>query len=241
LDQKQTTNLTGTKTITTQQVEVLEKIAKRVIMEQNQSSTHKQQNDTYDFKNTELKHPLRWLVHGGPGVGKSYVIACIKEMFTQTMQWTQGVEFEITSLQASVADQLGGDTIHHALGIQPFNKAEEANSPAALREVAKRLAHLRWLIIDEVSMISAGFLAQIDTQLRSILHNINNVKPNGQQESQPFGGLNVIFLGDFWQLDPPLRNISISHTDRICTNEQKIHTSPNHGTRSELVLGMWTT
>ena len=108
-------------------------------MEQNQSSTHKQQNDTYDFKNTELKHPLRWLVHGGPGVGKSYVIACIKEMFTQTMQWTQGVEFEITSLQASVADQLGGDTIHHALGIQPFNKAEEANSPAGLREVAKIL------------------------------------------------------------------------------------------------------
>ena len=36
-----------------------------------------------------------------------------------------GLEYQMAALQAVMADQLGGDTIHHATGINPFGVAPE--------------------------------------------------------------------------------------------------------------------
>ena len=35
------------------------------------------------------------------------------------------------------------------------------------------------------------------------MSDVNKVKKDASGEVRPFGGLNVIFVGDFWQLDPP--------------------------------------
>ena len=59
--------------------------------------------------------PLRWAVHGGPGTGKSYVLNRIrKELFEDILGWKQGAEFQVVTLQAVMANDLKGDTIHHA-------------------------------------------------------------------------------------------------------------------------------
>ena len=63
--------------------------------------------------------PLRWVLHGGPGTGKSYTLRLLREhLFERTMGWKHGVHFQIVSFQAVMAELLSGDTIHHALGLE---------------------------------------------------------------------------------------------------------------------------
>ena len=185
------------------QFEVLEKVARRAAIEESESNHRKRKAGDADVRNASLSNPLRWVVHGGPGTGKTHVIKSMSALFIEMFGWKQGVEFQHVALQAVMADQLDGDTIHHALGIQPFEKDGPGSSGANLTETARGLRHLRWLIIDEISMVSAAFLASIDMQLRSIMTNVHKTKKDGDNRSRPFGGLNVILVGDFCQLDPP--------------------------------------
>jgi len=48
------------------------------------------------------------------------------------------------------------------------------------------------LVIDEISMVRADVLDAIDTVLRSVRH----------RRSEPFGGVQMIFIGDMYQLSP---------------------------------------
>ena len=69
------------------------------------------------------KRPQQFLrlLHGGPGTGKSHVIKILKEhLFEEELKWIAGVDFQIAAFQAVNADNVDGDTLHHALGLQPF-------------------------------------------------------------------------------------------------------------------------
>ena len=52
-------------------------------------------------------------------------------------------------------------------------------------------------------MVSANFLAELDVHLRSIMSHVNALKKDADNIDAPFGGLNVLFVGDFHQLEPP--------------------------------------
>ena len=80
--------------------------------------------------------PLLWLLHGGPGTGKSEVIKWIKELFQDVCGWQMGLEFQMVALQAVMAQELGGDTLHHACGINPFGT--KTDMKAAARESKNR-------------------------------------------------------------------------------------------------------
>ena len=69
-------------------------------------------------------------------------------------------------------------------------------------EAAKRVAQWRWLIIDEISMVSANFLAELDMHLRGIMSQVSVTKRDTANIGRPFGGVNVLFVCDFHQLDP---------------------------------------
>ena len=124
--------------------EAVEKIATRVMHE-----LHAGPKPT----NEDFGEPLRWCVHGGPGTGKSkHVIAFVKELFEQALHWDMGVHFQMVVFQAVMADLLGGDTIHHALGI-PVRKHNDSNDDKIQKQldVAMRVLQWRWLIIDEIA------------------------------------------------------------------------------------------
>ncbi len=59
----------------------------------------------------------------------------------------------------------------------------------------KLLQEMELLIIDEVSMLRADLLDAIDTILRSVRRN----------RSEPFGGVQVLFIGDLFQLPPVVK------------------------------------
>merc|ERR1712218_143606 len=101
-----------------------------------------------------------------------------------------------------MASQVKGDTIHHALHIQRGGTFGDGPSPGQ-ELLAKQILLWKWLIIDEISMVSARFLAEIDVRLRCAARSIGTMKRDEDNFERPFGGLNVIFAGDFWQLDPP--------------------------------------
>ena len=92
-----------------------------------------------------------------------------------------------------------GTTVHTALKITLSNllplSIEVAQQYRALFKFVKVL------IIDEVSMIGAELLAQIDSRLKQITGNFND----------NFGGLDIVLIGDLRQL-PPMCNTHFQST-----------------------------
>ena len=93
------------------------------------------------------------------------------------------------------------------------------------QDIAKRVLQWRWLIIEEVSMVSAKLLADVDLKLRDVIRRIGTEKLDDAGGDRPFGGLNVLCVGDFWQLDPPLTGAS-SETFQRSTCNVRGATSP---------------
>jgi ATP-dependent DNA helicase PIF1 len=89
------------------------------------------------------------------------------------------------------AVNVGGQTIHSFFGFKPDV------TPAAIRRKIKDdrknlYKKLTCIVIDEVSMVRADLLDCVDRFLRL----------NGPEESLPFGGVQMIFIGDLYQLPP---------------------------------------
>ena len=148
--------------------------------------------------------PLIWCLHGGPGTGKSYVLLLITELFRDVLGWSQGIDYQKVALQAVMAEQIDGDTIHHALGINPFGqRCTDALETQRQGDVAKRVLQWRWLIVDEISMVSAQLLAEMDMKLRDVVRKNGTMKTQTSGIDRAFGGINLLFAGDFWQLEPP--------------------------------------
>ena len=101
------------KLLNDEQYKIITKIAHRVMREL----------DAEHSEHVGPGEPLRWVMHGGPGTGKSHVITIVKERLSkQVLHWDLGVHFQVVALQAVMAELLGGDTIHHACGIPAFKR-----------------------------------------------------------------------------------------------------------------------
>ena len=146
------------------------------------------------FRNgsTNSYKPLRLLVHGGPGTGKSFLTHCI-------VQAAEEMGFTVACMAPTgIATKTlpNGRTIHNYLGINPMAKLGTFYSLLQGEQLIRsqnRLKHktLAIVILDEMSYIGHQMHAQIDKRLRNIM---------GVDE--PYGGLTVILLGDSFQLPP---------------------------------------
>ena len=118
-------------------------------------------NDSKFLADRRRRRPQQFirLLHGGPGTGKSHVIKTLKEkMFEAELGWTAGVDFQIGAFPAVNADNIDGDTLHHALGLQPFGARKKTGATSNNKkkiDASARVAQWKWLIIDEISMVSA--------------------------------------------------------------------------------------
>src|SRR5699024_2196678 len=103
----------------------------------------------------------------------------------------------------------GGTTIHSMFGLPlisfiPVNDPVDhnlANNPSSLgrhlryrKDKRKLFQELELLIIDEISMVRADLLDAMDYALIYVRHN-----------SEPFGGVQILAIGDLFQLSPVIR------------------------------------
>ena len=132
------------------------------------------------------------LLHGGPGTGKSHVIKILKEkLFEGESGWRAGIDFQIGAFQAVNADRIDGDTLHHALGLQPFRARKNSGqgSKDKKKDAAARVSQWKWLIVDGISLVSANFLAELDMHIRQIMTDVSIMKQDAGRIDNAFGGI----------------------------------------------------
>ena len=135
-----------------------------------------------------LKTGANVFLTGEPGAGKTYTInkyvAYLRE---------HAVDYAVTASTGIAATHIGGMTIHSWSGIGIKTKLDkyELDKIATSEYVSKRINKTRVLIIDEISMLAPNMLDMLDMVCREVKQNI-----------EPFGGLQVVLVGDFFQLPP---------------------------------------
>ena len=98
----------------------------------------------------------------------------------------------------AMAAQINGFTIHHWSGV-PVRMQGESGTGDRHKQSIKRQA-LRVIIIDEVSMISAELLGALEAVVKTAVRVKGTYKKRSNGERRVFGGVNIVMLGDFWQL-----------------------------------------
>ncbi len=146
-----------------------------------------------------LKLGVNVFLTGEPGAGKTHTI-------NDYIQWLRerGVEPAVTASTGIAATHVGGMTIHSwsGIGIKKNVSDWDIEMIQAREKTALRIVEAKVLIIDEISMLDAETLNSVDRVLRTL-------RRRPLMEEQPFGGLQVIFVGDFFQLPPVSRGESV--------------------------------
>ncbi|HKK77825.1 MAG TPA: PIF1 family ATP-dependent DNA helicase [Saprospiraceae bacterium] len=126
------------------------------------------------------KEGLNLFITGRAGTGKSTLLELLRN--------TSKKKMVVLAPTGIAALNVGGQTIHSFFGFPP--------KPLQKRDIKKRrnrrlYKKMELLVIDEISMVRADLLDNIDYFLR-----INRDNP------LPFGGVQVVFFGDLFQLPP---------------------------------------
>ncbi|KAE8228524.1 hypothetical protein CF326_g6539 [Tilletia indica] len=142
--------------------------------------------------------PLRLLMHGEAGTGKTVVVRLLRELMDR---YGRGNEIKFMAPTGKAASAIGGMTQHSAFGLEVHRRgltteerqdAQRDNQPKRMRFLQTSFGHIQWLFFDEVSMTSCEVFHEIDQALRI----------GTQRLDEPFGGINVLFAGDLCQLPP---------------------------------------
>ena len=159
-------------------------------------SLNSDQKAVFDFiKENCMKPPYYLFISGPGGTGKSYIITVIKEYIHRIYGTNKAT---MTTAPTGVAAfNIQGITLHRALCLP----VQHRSTSKYMQLSAEKLSVLRqfWnevntLIIDEISMVPYETLMQIHLRL--------NVIKGIEDPNVFFGGLNIIAVGDFYQLPP---------------------------------------
>lgn len=146
---------------------------------------------------------LRMLMTGPGGTGKTHVVRALHAVMT-----AYGCSHRIRYLAptGTAAALIDGTTIHSGLGIQieskrkgkggrnPGEDVEDYSvvvNPKKKKELREDWMNVLVVLIDEVSLLSLQLLCDLDHALRA-----------AKEQNYVFGGMTVIFGGDFYQYPP---------------------------------------
>jgi ATP-dependent exoDNAse (exonuclease V) alpha subunit len=128
------------------------------------------------------RHDPYIFVSGKAGTGKTTLIGYLREHISGNVV--------VVAPTGVAALQVKGVTIHSFFRLPPrLIFPEEDIKPLKDKRLYK---DIRLLIIDEISMVRADVVDAMDLFLRE----------NGPQKGKPFGGIQVMFVGDLFQLPP---------------------------------------
>ena len=123
---------------------------------------------------------------GRAGTGKTTFLHNVQEMVDKNF-----IVLAPTGVAAILA---GGETIHSFFGL-PLEVCVPGTCGQMNEAKILTLRHADTIIIDEVSMVRCDIIDAIDYTMRKVL-----------RTTQPFGGKQVIFVGDMFQLPPVIKH-----------------------------------
>ncbi len=138
--------------------------------------------DEFQIAINEMENTQNHLfITGKAGTGKSTLLQYFRSMTEK--------EIVVLAPTGIAAINVKGQTIHSFFGFPP--------RPIQAKDIGKRrerelYENLDTIIIDEISMVRADILDSIDYFMRI----------NGRRRDLPFGGVQMIFIGDLFQLPP---------------------------------------
>ena len=129
---------------------------------------------------------------GAPGAGKTYVLNEFIRRATRA-----GKTVAVTASTGIAATHIGGTTIHSwsGLGIKDALTDWDRERLSTTERLVKRYNGTDVLVIDEVSMLHGKRLDMV-----------NEVAKLLRRSDKPFGGLQVVLVGDLFQLPPISRS-----------------------------------
>jgi len=135
-----------------------------------------------------LKAGYNIFLTGAPGSGKTFLL-------NQYISYLKknSVIVSVTASTGIAATHMGGTTLHSwsGLGIREKLDDQDVKYIADRSYLRKRIKNTNVLIIDEISMIKAEQFEAVDKICKYVKRSI-----------RPFGGMQVICSGDFFQLPP---------------------------------------
>lgn len=142
------------------------------------------QNEALDI----LKTGANVFLTGEPGAGKTHTVNAYVAYLRE-----RGIEPAITASTGIAATHIGGMTIHSwsGIGIKQRLSPYDLDRISSNEYLVKRIARAKVLIVDEVSMLSPETLDAVDAVCRVM-----------KESREPFGGLQIVLVGDFFQLPP---------------------------------------
>lgn len=138
-----------------------------------------------------LKTGANVFLTGEPGSGKTHTVNVYVAWLRE-----HDIEPSITASTGIAATHVGGMTIHSwsGIGIKDKLSKHEIKRIAEKQQIERRIRRSKVLIIDEVSMLAPAVLDMVDAVCRAV-----------KQDDLPFGGLQTVLVGDFFQLPPVLK------------------------------------
>ena len=135
-----------------------------------------------------VKNNENLFLSGSAGTGKSFTIKNIVEYLEENK-----INYGLTALTGCAASLINGQTLHSYLLLGINKSLIDIYNDLSRKFIPKfkSLKSLNTLIIDEISMMSNELLELIDELFKMIKSN-----------TLPFGGIQVIMVGDFHQLPP---------------------------------------
>lgn len=125
---------------------------------------------------------------GDAGTGKSYLMEALRNELEAS-----GIRYGITGTTGVAALNVGGSTIHSwaGLGMMRGTVSEIVEGVFNNTKAVRRIKETKVLVIEEVSMLSAEMLDMLDKVFRLV-----------REVDEPFGGMQIVLVGDMLQLCP---------------------------------------
>lgn len=144
-----------------------------------------------------LKTGVNVFLTGEPGTGKTNTVK-------RYISWLRGrgVSVAVTASTGIAANHLNGQTIHSwsGVGIRDSLTQEDLEQIMKKGRSVRRITDTNVLIIDEVSMLSGAFFEMLDHLFRTV-----------RMDTRAFGGMQIVCVGDFFQLPPVSKEGSVSY------------------------------
>ena len=107
--------------------------------------------------NNNIAEPLHMIISGTAGTGKSFLINCLKDLLKDKVR--------VAAPTGVAAFNVQGCTLHSLLQLPTKDEFRELEG-GQLQHLQDTLADVRYINIDEMSMVGRKIFGQIDRRLR---------------------------------------------------------------------------